>query len=95
MTHSEGTVRTLIRDVPRLLRHPVWHRREPIGGGQGVLLIPGFGFGDRSLVLTHSWLRARGYHPVGSRTGMNVGCTTELTGRIERALERHAEATGG
>lgn len=45
-------------------------------------------FGDRS------WLEARGYRPVGSRTGMNIGCTTLLVTRIERAMERHADATG-
>lgn len=91
---NEGTVRILSRDIPRLLRHPVWRRRDPIGCGQGVLLVPGFGFGDRSLQLTHRWLEARGYRPVGSHTGMNVGCTTALVGKLERALERHAEATG-
>lgn len=94
MADDEGVLRTLARDIPRLLRHPVWRRREPIGDGQGVLLVPGFGFGDRSLHLTRNWLAARGYRPTGSRTGMNVGCTTVLVGRIERALERHAEATG-
>lgn len=91
---AESTVRTLFNDIPRLLRHPVWHRRELRGDGQGVLLIPGFGFGDRSLGLTRAWLRARGYHPIGSRTGLNVGCTTDMVRQIECALERHAAATG-
>lgn len=91
---GEGTVRTMLRDIPRLLRHPVWQRREALGGGQGVLLIPGFGFGDRSLGLTRTWLHDRGFHPIGSRTGVNMGCTTDLVTRIELALERHAEATG-
>jgi pimeloyl-ACP methyl ester carboxylesterase len=64
------------------------------GGGQGVLLIPGFGFGDRSLTLTSTWLRARGYRPTGARIGLNVGCTTQLITRLEHRLEAHAAATG-
>ena len=82
--------------IPALLRHPVWQRADPDqGGGLGVLLVPGFGMGDRSLALTGTWLRARGYRPAGARIGLNVGCTTELVERIEHRLEEHAEATGG
>jgi pimeloyl-ACP methyl ester carboxylesterase len=82
--------------IPRLLRHPVWRPTDADQGkGQGVLLIPGFGFGDRSLALTGSWLRARGYRPAGARIGINVGCTTELVDRLDRRLAEHAEATGG
>ncbi|WP_245566702.1 alpha/beta hydrolase [Thermocrispum agreste] len=91
---EEGTFRTIVRDIPRLLRHPIWTRREHIGRGQGVLLIPGFGFGDRSLALARTWFAARGYRAIGSRTGLNVGCTTTMVERLERTLERHAEATG-
>nr|WP_199434588.1 alpha/beta hydrolase [Qaidamihabitans albus] len=81
--------------IPRLLRHPVWRGANPRqGAGQGVLLIPGFGFGDRSLSLTSRWLRARGYRPIGARIGINVACTSDLVARIERRLETHAEATG-
>jgi pimeloyl-ACP methyl ester carboxylesterase len=84
-----------ILSIPRLLRHPVWRPSDPgQGRGQGVLLIPGFGFGDRSLALTGAWLQARGYRPAGARIGINVGCTTELVDRIERRLDEHAEATG-
>lgn len=64
------------------------------GAGHGVLLVPGFGCGDRSLALTGTWLRARGYRPAGTHIGLNVGCTSELVDRIERRLEEHAESTG-
>lgn len=82
------------RMVPRLLRHPVWPAADPAeGAGQGVLLIPGFGFGDWSLRLLRLWLSARGYEPLGTRTGLNLGCTTALVDRIERLLEELAWRT--
>lgn len=85
----------LLLGVPALLRHPVWRpARANQGAGQGVLLIPGFGFGDRSLALLSMWLRARGYRPTGARIGLNVGCTSTLVTRLERRLEEHAKATG-
>jgi pimeloyl-ACP methyl ester carboxylesterase len=59
-----------------------------------VLLVPGFGCGDRTLTLTRTWLQARGYRPAAARIGLNVGCTTALVDHIERRLEEHAEATG-
>lgn len=91
----ENTLRTLADAIPRLLRHPVWHRIEACQGrGQPVLLVPGFGFGDRSLTLTHNWLRARGFRTFGSRTGLNLGCSTTLVQRIEHRLERQVLATG-
>lgn len=92
----EHALLTLFDHVPRLLRHRVWREADPEqGAGRGVLLVPGFGCGDRSLALTSLWLRARGYRPAGSRTGLNVGCTTDMLDRIERRVERHAEFTGG
>lgn len=92
----ERIVRAALEMVPRLVRHPVWKQVDSgQGAGCGVLLIPGFGVGDRSLTMARNWLRARGYRPAGARIGVNVGCTTELVGRIERRLAEHAEATGG
>ncbi|WP_244231192.1 alpha/beta fold hydrolase [Saccharomonospora piscinae] len=81
--------------IPRLVRHPVWRSGQAgDGAGQGVLLVPGFGFGDWSLRPLRSWLAARGYRPCGTRTGLNLGCTTQLLDRIERTLEDLARATG-
>ncbi len=81
--------------IPHLLRHPVWRRAAPYQGrGLGVLLVPGFGCSDDSLALPRRWLRARGYRPAGARLGINLGCTTELVGRLERGLEAYAETTG-
>ncbi|XVS60497.1 esterase/lipase family protein [Actinosynnema sp. CA-299493] len=83
-------------DIPRLLSHPAWRAADrDEGRGLGVLLVPGFGFGDWSLRMARTWLRNRGYVPIGARIGMNVGCTSDLVDRLERRLEEHAEATGG
>jgi pimeloyl-ACP methyl ester carboxylesterase len=82
--------------IPRLLRHRVWRPADPEEGrGLGVLLVPGFGCGDRSLALTAAWLRNRGYRPAGARIGLSVGCPRVLVGRLEQRLAQHADATGG
>jgi pimeloyl-ACP methyl ester carboxylesterase len=65
------------------------------GNGLGVVLVPGFGCGDRTLALARAWLRRRGYRPACARIGLNLGCTTELLDRLERRVAEHAEATGG
>jgi pimeloyl-ACP methyl ester carboxylesterase len=82
--------------IPRLLRHHVWRPADPDEGrGLGVLLAPGFGFGDYSLALTAAWLRNRRYRPASARTGLSVGCTRVLVDRLERQAEQHADTTGG
>jgi pimeloyl-ACP methyl ester carboxylesterase len=92
----EQVLVAMMLGIPRLLGDPAWRAAAPDEGrGLGVLLVPGFGFGDRSLHLTATWLRKRGYVPTGARIGLNVGCTTELVDRLERRLEAHVEATGG
>lgn len=81
--------------VPALLRHPVWRTADPdLGGGRGVVLVPGFGAGDFTFALTRKWLDARGFRTAPARIGLDIGCTSTLVERIERRLEAHAEATG-
>ncbi|MFD4638150.1 esterase/lipase family protein [Lentzea sp. NPDC058436] len=101
---AAGQLRSLAREhvavaaltIPRLLRHPVWRKANPHeGAGLGVVLVPGFGASDLSLSFAGTWLRDRGYLPVGAGVGLTVGCTSELVDRVERRLEEHAEATGG
>ncbi len=82
--------------VPSLLRHPVWRLADPqLGGGAGVLLVPGFGAGDNGLALTGRWLAARGFRPAPARIGLNLGCTNTLVDQVEQRLAEHAELTGG
>jgi pimeloyl-ACP methyl ester carboxylesterase len=93
---SRESVFVALLGIPRLLRHAAWQPADPDEGrGLGVLLVPGFGFGDTSLALTSAWLRNRNYRPAGARIGFSVGCTRELVDRLERRLEEHAEVTGG
>jgi pimeloyl-ACP methyl ester carboxylesterase len=82
--------------VPALLRHPVWRAADPdLGGGAGVLLVPGFGAGDSGLALTGKWLAARGFRPAPARIGLNLGCTSALVDQVEQRLAEHARLTGG
>ncbi|GHH56379.1 alpha/beta fold hydrolase [Lentzea cavernae] len=93
-TPREGVVRALW-SVPKLVRHPVWRGADPdVGQGLGVVLVPGFGAGDVSLLPAASWLRARGYVPTSAGVGLTVGCTADLLAKLLRTTEEHAERTG-
>lgn len=81
--------------LPALFRHPVWTTRVVEGGGVGVVVVPGFGGVDASMVVLRYWLRRRGFVAVGAHLVLNIGCTAELVGRLERRVEAHARATGG
>ncbi|WP_090070514.1 alpha/beta hydrolase [Lentzea flaviverrucosa] len=93
-----GTRESIVRavwSVPKLLRHPVWGGADRgHGKGLGVVLAPGFGVGDMSLLPVASWLRARGYLPTSAGLGFTVGCTTDLLAKLLRNTEEHAERTG-
>lgn len=80
--------------LPALLRHPVWARTGE-GGGAGVVVVPGFGGADPAMATLRRWLSRRGYRPSPAGLGLNIGCTAELVGRLERRVEDHAHATGG
>ncbi|WP_410574299.1 alpha/beta hydrolase [Amycolatopsis sp. cmx-4-61] len=87
---------TSLRDLPRLLRHPIWRAgRENPGHGLGILLVPGFCAGSPSLALTRRWLQARGFTPRNADIGFDIGCTGELVDRLEEQLTEHVRDTGG
>ncbi|MEV6879413.1 alpha/beta fold hydrolase [Amycolatopsis sp. NPDC051128] len=94
MAASDGRwvrgVRFAVREQLLAVRAAAEH-----GNGLGVVLVPGFGCGDRTLALARAWLRRRGYRPAGAGIGLNLGCTTEVVDRLERRVAEHAEATGG
>jgi pimeloyl-ACP methyl ester carboxylesterase len=87
---------TSLRDLPRLLRHPVWGAgREERGHELGILLVPGFCAGSSSLALTRRWLQPRGFDPRQADVGFDIGCTGELVDRLEEQLADHVRDTGG
>lgn len=81
--------------TPALMRHPVWTTQAVEGGGTGVVVVPGFGGVDASMVVLRHWLRRRGYVPIGARLGLNLGCTDALVARLERRVEELVRRTGG
>jgi triacylglycerol lipase len=64
------------------------------GGGQPVLLIPGFLAGDDSLGLMTQWLRRTGHHTRKAGIRSNVDCSTASVEKLAERLECLAETTG-
>jgi pimeloyl-ACP methyl ester carboxylesterase len=64
------------------------------GGGQPVLLIPGFLAGDDSLGLMTQWLRRTGHHTRKAGIRSNVDCSSVSVERLAERLEGLAESTG-
>jgi pimeloyl-ACP methyl ester carboxylesterase len=64
------------------------------GGGQPVLLIPGFLAGDESLALMTRWLRRTGHHTRKAGMRSNVDCSQAAYERLLERLECMAETHG-
>jgi pimeloyl-ACP methyl ester carboxylesterase len=64
------------------------------GGGQPVLLIPGFLAGDDSLRLMTQWLRRTGHHTRKAGIRSNVDCSAVSAERLAERLECLADTTG-
>jgi triacylglycerol lipase len=79
-------------EVASLLRSPVF-RGEGVadGGGQPVLLIPGFLAGDDSLGLMTRWLRRTGHHTRKAGIRSNIDCSEAVVTRLEERVEILAE----
>jgi pimeloyl-ACP methyl ester carboxylesterase len=74
-------------ELYRLLLDPVFHGRGlPHGDGRPVILMPGFGAGDQTLLVLAAWLRRIGYQPSTCRFIMNTGCSDRALDRVERRL---------
>jgi triacylglycerol lipase len=74
-----------------LLRDPVYQGEGiPPGGGQPVLLIPGFLAGDDSLGLMTRWLRRTGHSPHGAGMRLNADCAAAGLDRLVVRLEQLA-----
>jgi triacylglycerol lipase len=77
-------------ELARLLVDRLYRAAEgvPRGDGRPVVLMPGFGAGDQTLVVLGIWLRRLGYAPHACRFIANVDCS-------DRALERVARRVDG
>jgi pimeloyl-ACP methyl ester carboxylesterase len=61
-------------------------RRQPRGGGEPVLILPGYGAGDGSTVILKGYLRYLGYKAHGWGLGRNSGMVEEILPRVLKRL---------
>lgn len=74
-------------ELCRLLVDPVLRGDGvPCGDGRGVILMPGFGAGDQTLIVLAAWLRRTGYRPTTCGFLTNTGCSDRALDRVERRL---------
>ena len=82
-------------ELARLLGDREFIRPERRPSAPGVLLVPGFMAGDRSLGVLAGWLRRRGSRTAGAGMLLNTDCAEQALGRIESRLRRLADRAGG
>jgi triacylglycerol lipase len=74
-------------ELSRLLADPVVRGRGvPRGDGRPVILMPGFGGGDQTLLVLAAWLRRIGYRPHTCGFLANLGCADRGGDRDEGRL---------
>ena len=83
-------------ELCRLLVDPVvLGRGVPRGNRRPVVLLPGFGGGDQTLLVMAMWLARIGYRPHTCGFVANVGCSDRALDRVERRLEKmHDDHSG-
>jgi triacylglycerol lipase len=81
-------------EAAALLRSEVWRDPGLDGGGRGILLVPGFIAGDRTLAVMTQWLRRAGYHTRSAGLRMNVDCAGEILRRLEGLLDDLCQRRG-
>lgn len=82
-------------ELYRLLVDPVFRGRGvPRGDGRPVVLLPGFGGGDQTLLVLAAWLARIGYRPHLCGFVANLGCSDRALDRVERRLHRLHEEHG-
>jgi triacylglycerol lipase len=75
-------------EASRLLVDPVFAGRDiPAGDGRPIILMPGFGAGDQTLLVLALWLRRIGYSPHLCRFIVNTDCGDRAVERVGRKLE--------
>jgi triacylglycerol lipase len=76
-------------ELCRLLVDPVLRGGGvPRGDGRAVVLLPGFGGGDQTLIVLAAWLARIGYRPYTCGFVANTGCSDRALERVERRVER-------
>jgi triacylglycerol lipase len=81
-------------EAAALLRSEVWRDPGLDGGGRGILLVPGFIAGDRTLAVMTQWLRRAGYHTRSAGLRMNVDCAGEILRRLAARLDDLCQRRG-
>ena len=82
-------------ELSRLLVDPVFRGSGmPRGDGRPVILIPGFGGGDQTLLVLAAWLRRIGYRPSTCGFVTNLGCSDRAVDRVEHRLARLVDRHG-
>lgn len=82
-------------EVVSLLRSDLLRDSDlPRGNGQSVLLVPGFGFGDPSLLPLHAVLRHMGYRTVRSGIVSNIDCSDRTVDSLADVAEQAAQQDG-
>jgi pimeloyl-ACP methyl ester carboxylesterase len=83
-------------EAARLTLDPVWLGLGgiPRGDGRAVVLAPGFGAGDQTLLVLASWLWRIGYRPSTCGFVANVDCSERGLERVTRRVEAAHERTG-
>jgi pimeloyl-ACP methyl ester carboxylesterase len=75
-------------ELGRLLLDPVFRGvGVPRGDGRPVILMPGFGGGDQTLLVLAFWLRRIGYRPHLCGFIANVDCSDRALDHVERRLQ--------
>ena len=76
-------------ELYRLLVDPVFHGRGvPPGDGRPVVLLPGFGGGDQTLLMLAAFLARIGYRPYLCGFVANLGCSDRALDRVERRVQK-------
>jgi triacylglycerol lipase len=83
-------------ELYRLLVDPVFRGDGiPRGDGRPVILMPGLGAGDQTLLVLAAWLRGIGYEPHLCGFVSNTGCSDRAAERVEHRLEALQRPDGG
>lgn len=81
-------------ELPRLMLRFPELARQSRGHGQPILILPGYGAGDRSTTLLRLYLRFLGYQVYGWGGGRNKGNVAELLPRVLERLISLSQSSG-